>query len=396
MTDNGIRFDHIKVVELEDFAKNLIDKAQPGQFVPITLQRARAHANNPYADPDDVALLAAIDEEDDVVGYFGIMPMRLRVGEHLYKTHWFTTWSVSPKVRGRGVGFELMREALTLKLDFLIVGSVHARRVCEKFGFWEREPLQYYWIDPSGMGKLNPLTWVLRFLRKSVHLLKIDKEVRVVNAATRKLDASLSPLTRRLFYPLLTWKLKPVLDRSVYKEVSQIRSELPPRLDPPNAELQRGPEALNWMLSHPWVLETGQSPTENLDYYFSDTRPIHSFIALELYDPVGEIYNGFVVFSISQKGNNVALKILDYRVSDVSQYASILALAVHYGKRLNADILEIPDEVAGMLKGSLLGWILLIAKSRIYQCFPKSEESPLAKAWVDLELHLYDGDMAFS
>ena len=396
MTDTRIHFKHIKVVELEAFAEDLIDKSEPGQFVPITLQRARAHAHNPYADPDDVALLAAIDEEDDVVGYFGIMPMRLRVGEDLYKTHWFTTWSVSPKVRGRGVGSELMREALSLKLDFLIVGSVHARKVCKKYGFWEREPLQYYWIDPTGIGKLNPLTWILRFFRKSANLLKINKDVQVVNATTKKIDEALSPFTRRLFYPLLTRKLKPVLKQTVYKEVPQIRTELPPRLDLADAELHRGPEALNWMLSYPWVLETGQSLTEEMNYYFSDTRPIHSFIALELYDPTGKIYNGFVIFSISQKGNDVALKILDYRVSNFSQYASILALAVQYGKEFNADILEIPDDVAGMLKGSLLGWVILLAKRRIYQCLPKSEESPLAKAWLDLELHLFDGDMAFS
>jgi len=396
MTDYGIRFEHVKVSDLEAFAEDLIKKAHPGQFVPITLQRARAHAHNPYADPDDVALLAAFDEEGDVVGYFGIMPMRLRMGDDLYKTHWFTTWSVSPKVRGRGVGAELMREALSLKLDFLIVGSVHARRVCKKYGFWEREPLHYYWVDPSGMGNLNPLTWALRLLRKSAHLLKINKEIRVVNPATRKLATALSPLTRRLFYPLLARKLKPVLDRSLYNEVTQVRSELPQTLVPPGAELHRGLEAVNWMLSYPWVLETGQSPTEQLDYYFSDTRPLHSFIALELYDPNGEIYNGYVVFSVSQKGKEVALKILDYRVSVVSQYTIILALAVHFGKKFQVDILEIPDEVAETLKGSLLGRIILLPKRRIYQCFPKSEESPLAGAWADLELHLYDGDMAFS
>ena len=109
------------------------------------------------------------------------------------------------------------------------------------------------------------------------------------------------------------------------------------------------------MLSYPWVLETSQSPTEQLDYYFSDTRPLHSFIALELYDPNGEICNGYVVFSVSQKGKDVALKILDYRVSAVSQYANILALAVHFGKKFHVDILEIPEDVAETLKGSSAG-----------------------------------------
>jgi len=135
MEQNNIRIDHIRVSDLPDFARRVINDSESGQFVPITLQRAVAHANNPIASGDDVGLLAAVDGDGDVVGYFGILPILLRVGEDTYKTHWFTTWSVSSKVRGMGVGSRLMAEALSLNLDFLIVGSIHARRVCQKFGF---------------------------------------------------------------------------------------------------------------------------------------------------------------------------------------------------------------------------------------------------------------------
>jgi len=76
MTATDIHYEHVKVSELIDFAERAIRAAQPGQFVPITRQRALAHAHNPYAGPEDIALLAAIDGDDEVVGYFGILPMR--------------------------------------------------------------------------------------------------------------------------------------------------------------------------------------------------------------------------------------------------------------------------------------------------------------------------------
>ena len=396
MVVNDIRIAHIKVGELPDFADRIIRTAKPGQFIPISMQRAIAHANNPYADAGDIGLLAAIDEDDEVVGYFGILPMLLRVGEQVFKTHWFTTWSVSTKVRGRGVGSSLMVEALTLSKDYLIVGSVHARRVCKKFGFSEREPLHYYWVDMSGMGNLNPLTWLLRLVRKIIYMLRIDKEVSISNPVTRWVDRTFSWITKTVFYRVLSSKLAGTFKDFNWREVSRIRPDLLSQADRPTVELHRGVEAVNWMLSYPWIVETGNSRTEDMDYYFSDARPLFRLIAVEVTDPGDGGYQGFVVFSVSKKESNVAVKTLDFKFSDPSQYRYILALAVHYGKMYKADTIEIPDEVALPLKTGILGKLLLQAKMRVYQCHPKSDDSPLAGAWHEIRRHLYDGDMAFS
>jgi hypothetical protein len=395
MSENNIRFEHIRVGDLPDFAKGIIEKSGPGQFVPITMQRAVAHAHNPYADPEDIGMLVAVDQEDEVVGYFGIMPMLLRVNSEQFKTHWFTTWSVSSKVRGQGVGTRLMEEALKLNLDFLIVGSVHARRVCEKFGFWEREPLHYYWIDMSGMGALNPLTGSLRFVRKLVTLLNFDIEIKISNRVTHWIDRVFSPITKRVFYQALTSRLEGDFRNFSYRKASRILI-FPEGAPRPKAELYRGIEAVNWMLAYPWVVETGNSLTADMDYYFSDVRPLYRLIPLELTDPHNGAYLGFVVFSVSQKGASTAVKTLDFKFTDPSKYHHVLTLALHLGREYNADTIEVPDEVASPLKDSLLGGLLLQPKTRIYQCHPKSDDSPLADVWHEITLHLYDGDMAFS
>ena len=288
-----------------------------------------------------------------------------------------------------------MQEALTLGKDFLIVGSVHARRVCRKFGFWEHDPLPYYWIDPSGMGTLNPSIWILRLVRKVTHLLKLKYKIHITNRTTSALNRLLAPLTRRIFYPLLSHKLSTYLQENHYRRVNQIRQELPEGIKRPSAELHRGPEAINWMLSYPWVVQTGSSPTEEMDYYFSDTRPRHEFIAYELFDAHRE-YCGFVVFQVSQKESATVLKTLDYAITDPNQYRQILAMAVDLGRKNDAITIEIPLEVARSLQQGILGNIILQRKIRLYQCHPSSEESPLARAWGDITLHLFDGDMAFS
>jgi len=394
MPESDIRIEHIQVQNLISFAERVIGASSEGQFVPISMQRAVAHAHNPYAAKTDVALLVAIDSDEEVVGYFGILPLLLRNGEDYQKVHWFTTWNVSAKVRGRGIGAQLMAEALTLGHDFLIVGSVHARRVCRKYGFWERDPLIYYWLDPSGMAQLNPLVWIRRGYRKLLRLLRIKKPVEITSPITKSLANRVAPLTRSVFSSRLE-KLEAELSEGFrFQEVKQIHAE--PAISPnrPSVELHRGVDAVNWMLKYPWVVESGHSATENMDYYFSDARPLYRQIAIEVYDSA-EKYLGFVVFSVSQQGLQTVLKTRDFRFSQPSYERTVLALALRYGREYKAATIEFSAEIERHLKGNLRK-LLLQPKERIYQCRPKSDESLLAELWDEIDFHLWDGDMAFS
>ena len=395
MISEDIRFEHIKVKDLPSFAEDILSTAKPGQFVPISMQRAVAHSHNPFAAPDDIGLLVAFDTDNEVVGYFGILPLMVRLGDKLHKAHWFTTWNVSSKVRGQGVGARLMDEALSLQQDYLIVGSVYARKVCRKVGFLEREPLLYYWLDSSGMGRLNPIVAMRRAYRKVLHLLRVEQDVNIVTPLTQRLDDSLAPWTRLVLYALLMRFQKSVLSAIHVREVDQLRDEQPSLTPHPQAELHRGVEAVNWLLSYPWVVMSSQSISENLDYFFSDTRPMFRFIALEVYTHQDE-YKGFVVFSVSQKEKYVALKILDFSFANAVEFRYIFALAIKIGQQYKADTIEMPHEIATLMRSTLLGRLLLHEKQRVYQAMPKDKKSPLAQAWPDLVFHLYDGDMSFS
>jgi len=72
-----------------------------------------------------------------------------------------------------------------------------------------------------------------------------------------------------------------------------------------------------------------------------------------------------------------------------------LALALRYGQTYDAETIEFPAEIAVHMTDGLQK-VLLQPKERIYQCMPKSDDSPLAQLWNNISFHLWDGDMAFS
>ena len=411
MTDDEIKIEQIKTKDLLEFTHRVLAPAVEGQFIPITLQRAEAHAHNPFADPDDVALLVAT-QGDQVVGFFGIMPICLKLDQQYHKVHWFSTWRVTPNLRGKSLGSRLMKEALALQEDFMIVGAGPARKVCRKFGFWEHAPLVYYQLDLTGMGKLNPAVWLMRLLRRLLRLFKVH--LGIENRFTRATARFLSPLTRRLFTCLVNRSLQQFKTSLQAQEVESVRPETPAQLvNLAPVQFWRGAEVVNWMLHYPWVLEPGQSPTERMDFYFSDVRRLFKNVALEL-DSAGE-YRGYVVFQVTsaeerqilptkqqrlptkrQIQERTEVKTLDVSLAASTDQRFILPLALGYARQFNASLVTLPEAAVEDFRKTSLGKLLLLRRERIYQCMPRSQDSPLAQAWERITFTFGDGDMPFS
>ena len=396
MAESDIRIEKIKARDLLEFTRQELSHAHPGQFIPITQQRAQAHVNNPLVTPDDVSLLVAY-HDDQVVGFFGMMPIWLLRNNHLDKVTWFSTWRVSPHLRGKSLGSLLMQAALDLKQDFVIVGSGPARRVCQRFGFLEREPYIYYQLDLTAMVRLNPATWLTRLARKLLRPFHV--RIAVDNRLTLLTDRLLSPITRRLF-TWLSWRMAgSVLDQYHIREVEQVQPETPEQLaNQPAVCFSRGYEVVNWMLRFPWVLEPGGSPSEHMDYYFSDVRPYFHYSAVEIYaaQNTGETYQGYVIFLVSTIRDRMELKILDVSLKGREVWQVVLPLAIRMARKFKVDRIDLPVKASGDFQQTGLGRLLLQKRQRIYQSHPKSPESPLALAWKDIAFQYSDGDMSFS
>ena len=62
------------------------------QTLPITKHRALSYSRNPRADADDPVLLVAY-RDNRGIGYLGILPDKIFVGDVVYKLGWLTSWS---------------------------------------------------------------------------------------------------------------------------------------------------------------------------------------------------------------------------------------------------------------------------------------------------------------
>ncbi|MBW8009816.1 MAG: GNAT family N-acetyltransferase [Chloroflexi bacterium] len=394
MPDQEIFIEHVRVKDLYDFAMKIIDRAKPGDYIPISQQRALAMTKNPYAKPDDVALLVAY-QGDELVGYFGIMAVMLQTGMDLSKLYWFTTWNVSTKGVGKGIGSRLMQAALDLDQDYLIVGSYPARRVCDKFGFHRLDPLEYSVIDFGFIRCFNPITLLLRALRKGLHLIGVKLNFPTLNKPVENIfDRVFTPLFKPFLY---SWVL-----RLANKGLTPITTKRVKQIRPANADRQlnsnriafyRSPQIINWMLEYPWNLQPGQSRTEAMDYYFTDVRVGFEIFALEVY---GEDYKGFIIFQISQIEGRWVLKTLDHDFSDPEYESYILPIALKLAKEKRVDVIEISHRITLPIESSLIGRLILGTKQRIYQCKPKSEDSPLGRNWTNITLSYVDGDTPFT
>jgi predicted N-acetyltransferase YhbS len=389
LENKNVTYTPILIKELVAFADKVISSATESEFVPISEQRAKAMANNPIASPDDIAMMVAF-LGDEVIGYFGIMPILLWHDGVKSKVHWFSTWNVSPKARGLGVGSQLMAECLKFKYDFMIVGSKPARKVSEKFGFHEMSSLSITSIDFISFWRLNPLTILARASRKIASILRKDLDI---SGFTKDLEgwlhAKLGNQLKSIMYPMLLKRLNINVDQYSWSSVKHINNWTPPKTN--EIKFLRDDSVINWMLNDPWVVKPGESRTEYMDFYFSDIRDEFENVAIQVSKQNESI--GFITYQISEIQSIKMLKIEDVQLPEQNLAIGII---LDICKELQIDKIVFNTKHINYNNFGLIKKLLFLNNQRIYQCFPANENSPLGKNWKKIQLDYPDGDMGFS
>ena len=392
---DSVRIERVKLKDLQALAASAVDGASPGVFIPITKHRALAMTHNPFAEPDDVALLLA-KQGDRNVGYFGVMPVMLQHNSKLYKAHWLTTWAVAPEFLGKGLGSQLMEAALALDVDLAIVGSKPARRVSTKYGFHELKPLEYVQLDFGVAGRYNPISLLLRLLRKLTSLVRLRLPIESLDRAFEKFfEAILGWLVRPA---LFSWALRITSSRLKDFRIEQVTRIQAPKLEQPDKShigFYRDSRVVNWMLEYLWVRPVGKSESQKLDYGFTDARDGFKISAWQLFSADGKNL-GYVCFQSSRLRGRTVVKVLDSTFADGSNAGRLLALALRFASQNHASMIEGTSELAESLPGNLLGRLLVIRRHRICQVHPRSADSPMAQAWQQIVQTYCDGDMAFT
>lgn len=342
--------------------------------LPITKHRAVSYSYNPRADEDDLVLLVAY-QDNQVIGYLGILPDKIYVDNAEYKMGWLTSWWVDPGFATTGVGAGLLFRALNAYQQHLGVsgGSKEARKA----------------LDASQ-----------KFIAvKTLKGLDIRFRFNVTAAALRKLPA-LKIL--RLFFKLFDVVMDEIVNlrsffwerrekirlRLTFEYISSIDEETGDFIKRHHHQdlNRKGKAELSWMMKYPWILSAPLKDSASRRYHFSSRADRFLFLGVKVF----EHNRGMVGFFI--------LKVRDDRMSVVYSYfnsrhaSSITAAVVYHTLAMDVCTLSLYDEQL-VASFSGLGCPYWSAKSvsRGFFLSKAIADFPLR----DCRLHGGDGDLAF-
>jgi hypothetical protein len=285
----------VKVKELPDFVKS---KAfMELDIKPITELRALSQFNNPYADPDDTALIYAVNN-NELLGFAGLLPRyfnseKIRVFSN-------SCWWAHPD-KGKGIAIPLLFklvEKANFKL-YLTESPSHVQPVLEKSGLFE--PLR----------KEIGIRGFIRFYFADI-FEKRYKNYKWISKLITPLDLILNGLTTpvRLFYLkkfcVPGYCIEPVsdIDENLYAFIKEhAKSDL----------IENTPEAFQWFKNYPWVKRNIEN--DSIIYPFTHRVKKH-----ELYYYVfkkGDIIKAFV--AISNRDNLVKIPYIYFNNSDTKE-----------------------------------------------------------------------------
>jgi GNAT superfamily N-acetyltransferase len=388
MKQDGLRIETIRARDLHTFFLNYAQKSENQEISPISQYRAESQSQNPYADEDDPGLLAAYIG-DRCVGYQGIIPGLLRTQGGLSKVYWCTAAYVLPEFRKRMVAIQLIRKLTSLKKDIVLTGfDGVVADVFKGFHFQEIGPLNYFTVRPD---RLDPFSYPFR------HFYRLQKKW----PGLRKLSESAIAMTRRVSYPGVRRAFYSFVARRAEKALRNVRwhelrrvegFDRVPCADTGKPRFERGSEAINWMLAHPWIRE-GAAPMQP-PYYFSEAYEgfRYAVLAIAGHDQCG---GSFVTLSLLRDRGESKLKVLDLQCGK-QDLDDIFWLIWKYAAKHQADEIEMPAAFESQLALLPLGSGAMKREQRRYLCHPFSQNSPLAAALPELALSLCDGDCAFT
>lgn len=269
----------IKHQELEDFIQSPL--YLNSHYLPISQHRAISHTQNPRALPEDLVLVA-IYEEKELVAYLGVLPDDLLFDGKKEHAGWLSCMWVDPKMRGKGLAKQLINtvfEAWNYRIlvteftpaakglydrteQFLDLAKPKGIRGYRRFAFAELLPAKNpdKWNRFSGLLKLADGVGNLFNAAR----LGLQKQTKIQSTQIEKLDEEAWDLIRRF------------------------RKE--------NELMQRERQALDWTLTHPWLINSPETK-ESLRYHFSSVAKNFQFLPFKIYNSK-PVAIGFLILSL--------------------------------------------------------------------------------------------------
>ncbi len=389
MSDDEVRYEHYSVGQLVELAERTAANKDAVVNVPISLERARSHAANPAAKPNDPALVTAWMGER-CVGFFGLMPTVYWRDGKMHSVSIGTTMLVDPISRGKGIAKTLVRLMHEKEPDFIITGATPpAESLYSKVPYFEKtEGVRYsrVFLYPPALGIFAlEARWVE------------DQGKRELVAHARKVERGLAKSGLRALVHRALWP-KPGrgfehLEARPVKRIEVFGADEPTPAEGDSPHFVRTERFVNWVLEYPWIVE---APGKKSDFYFSTYRDLFRYLPYEFVNKTtGEVV-GYAVYTVTSRRDVNFLKFTFYRLKDKAEEGIVFETAGNIAQEYGIDVMVGPDELGTWAARRKRIKPLVQRLWRCYFVHRKSDDSALHGPADQLGWDFMDGDLPFN
>ena len=301
-----MKFKEIKIGELLDFIAS--DLYKNSHHLPITKERAISQYHNPRAEKEDMALLLALDDVNQIIGYIGALPEKLAQNPDI-KVTWNSGWWVDSK-KGKHVAMPLFFKFLSIWKNNVLFSDMTPKTKAILFRL-------------NQFKVIKPLHGYRYFVRVNTAHVLPEKN---------KLFSYIKPLLQLgdLFVNTamtLAFRLKLAIHHNqtkigkiTYHNTIDTESATFIHKHNTNELIQREAKELNWILQYPWVKEGKETPLSKR-YYFSQFSPVFKNYIVKLYDKSNELT---AVLFLNNNNSSIKLPYLFYKKEHKEMIVSFL------------------------------------------------------------------------
>jgi len=371
----------VSVSELPGFIDGILRKGESSALLPTVPLRAGAQAANPQAEPDEVALLVAY-QDDRCIGYIGLLPNQLHLDGRVAKIDWLSTWYVPPLHRHSLAGVLLMQATFRLGRDLFVTGvSRKARKLYERLGFKRFGPLRYGVLVSDPLGQHLDALWR--------RLCRMGFPARLVNGALQTV--------RLITWMQKKWRWRRMLNAcgSVKPGGYTLQKELPAGAFTAMKGIAcfvRDRSLITWMLDKPWI-EAGAGAVHYAGYAFSARRERFEHNALCCGNGDAK-ESGVVVIQLSRDALTTRIRVLDTELPDTRDPLEVLAAVLRYAADEKADVIELPLPWLQRAPQLLQKYSRIDSRDYFYRPARRDKTEILTRLG-EIDLHQADGDTAY-
>ena len=342
--------------------------------LPITKQRALSFCHNPRAEKNDPVLLVAY-QDNQVVGYLGILPDKIFFNNANRKLGWLTSWWVDPCIAPKGVGAILLYKALNTYPEGVGVsgGSKEARKVLHG-------SQKFIVLKP-----LKGLDIRFRF-KASRAIIRKFSSLKIFRVWFKIADVMLDEIVnlRRLLWE----RRNNIRQRLTFEYISSIDEETGRFIERHYQHdlTRKGKADLDWIMTYPWIVSAPQKDSASRRYYFSSISVRFFYLGVKVFEQDNGMA-GFLVLSVRNDRMSVV-----YSHFERQHAASIAAAAVYHALAMDVSNLRLYDEQLVKIFSQLRcpSWSIK-SISRVFFLSKAFADIP----FTDCRLHGGDGDFAF-